>query len=508
MRDTNDSVVTVLESITDAFFALNREWCFTYVNHRAELLLQRTREALLGRNVWEEFPGSTESIFYEKYNEALATQKMVQFEDFYAPVATWLEVRVYPSRDGLAVYFHDVTQRKQAEEEREQLLRQLEIERASAEAHARQAEAILADMKNSEEQLRVSEERFRLLCDNAPIGIAVSQSTNNIYINQTFVNMFGYDTAEELMRIPFLELVIPECRKQILTYVALRARGETAPTSYETTGLRKDNSTFTLAVNVGRMPLANDMVSITFITDITERKEAERRKDDFLSMVSHELRTPITSVKAYTQLLQRMFEKEGEQQPVQYLSRMDTQLNKLTQLIMNMLDVSRLQANKLVFQKEPFDFDVLVRNVVEDIQKTTTHYTIEIDGSIGKEVFGDKDRLEQVLRNLLLNAIKYSPKSSIVHVNLSTTSTQVMVQVQDYGIGIPKHQQAKVFERFYRVYDNNDTTYPGLGVGLYVAHEIIAQHGGVLSVESVEGQGSTFSFSLPFAHEEPETKAS
>ena len=225
-------------------------------------------------------------------------------------------------------------------------------------------------------------------------------------------------------------------------------------------------------------------------------------------MASHELRTPITSVKAYTQLLQRMFEKEGEQQPVQYLSRMDTQLNKLTQLIMNMLDVARLQADGLVFKKETFDFDVLVRNIVEGIQKTTPRHTIVIDGLVDREVFGDRERLGQVLRNLVLNAIKYSPRSSIVRVKLSNTPTQVTVQVQDYGIGIPKHQQAKVFERFYRVYDNNDTTYPGLGVGLYVAHEIIAQHGGTLSVESVEGQGSTFSFSLPFAHEEPKAKAS
>ncbi len=508
MRNTNDTVATILECISDAFFALDREWCFTYVNNRAEILLQKTREVLLGRNVWEEFPGSTETIFYEKYNEAIATQNVVQFEDYYVPVATWFEVRVYPSYDGLAIYFRDITQRKQAEGERERLLKQLEAERATAEAHARQVEAVLADMKKSKEQLRVSEERFRLLCDNAPIGIAISRNTDNMYVNQAFVTMFGYDSTEELLSRSFLELVPPESREQILMYIAMRARGEEGPTSYETTGLRKDGSTFGLAVNVGRMPLGDDTVSITFITDITERKESEQRKDDFLSMASHELRTPLTSVKAYAQLLQRMFEKEGNLQPVQYLARMEIQLNRLTQLIMNMLDVSRLQASKLSLKKETFNFDRLVHDVVSGIQKTTLHHSISIDGSTGREIWGDRERLGQALHNLILNAVKYSPRSNIVRVSLSSTSTDLRVDVQDFGIGIPKHQQAKVFERFYRVYDDNNTTYPGLGVGLYVAREIIAQHGGTLSVESVEGEGSIFSFSLPFQHEEQKTKVS
>ncbi len=295
-----------------------------------------------------------------------------------------------------------------------------------------------------------------------------------------------------------MELVTPECRARIRQYVAQRERGEAAPTSYETTGLRKDGSTFALSVDIGRMPLDGDIVTIKFATDITERKEAERRKDDFLSMASHELRTPITSVKAYTQILQRTFEKEGKKEPTLYLARMDAQINKLTKLIVNLLDASRIQANQLSFTEEPFDFDVLVREIVENIQQSTPRHSIQVNGYIGRTVVGDRERLGQVLLNLITNAIKYSPPESCVLVHLSTTVDQLTVRVQDFGIGIPKHQQAKIFERFYRVYENNDTTYPGLGIGLYVAYEIVKRHNGTLSVESVEGEGSTFSFSLPF----------
>ena len=615
MRDTNDHVATILESITDAFLALDNEWRFTYVNRRAELLLQKTREALLGRNIWEEFSVAVGSIFDKKYREAVTTQQVVQFEAFYALASVWFEVRVYPSKDGISVYFHDITRRRQAEQERARLLRQVEAERTSAEAHARQVDAILANMtegiiiadpqgnvllmnavaaqihnytisqdfqrnlkefldtfelhyidgrfmpieewplarllrgetitdyevlvtrlasgdvrvwsysgglvrdeqgavtlamltlrdittqKEAEEQLRASEERFRLLCDNAPIGIAISNNVTTVYVNQTFISLFGYDDDTELLGKPFLGLVVPEGREQILRYVAMRERGEAAPVSYETTGLRKDGSTFILSVDVGRMSLDGNDVSITFATDITERKEAERRKDDFLSMASHELRTPITSVKAYTQILQRTFEKEGKREPTLYLARMDAQINKLTKLIVNLLDASRMQTNQLSFTEEPFDFDVLTREIVENIQQSTPRHSIQVNGYIGRTVVGDRERLGQVLLNLITNAIKYSPPESRVLVHLSTTVDQLTVRVQDFGIGIPKHQQAKIFERFYRVYENNDTTYPGLGIGLYVAHEIVKRHNGTLSVESVESEGSTFSFLLPLHRE-------
>ena len=146
MRDIHNHIATILESISDAFIALDNDWCFTYVNHQAELLLQQTRETLLGRNIWEKFSEAVGTIFDQKYHEAVVTQQAVQFENFYVPLAVWFEMRAYPSQDGLSVYFHDITHRKQAEQEREQLLRQLEAERANAEAHARQIEAMLASI--------------------------------------------------------------------------------------------------------------------------------------------------------------------------------------------------------------------------------------------------------------------------------------------------------------------------------------------------------------------------
>lgn len=196
-----------------------------------------------------------------------------------------------------------------------------------------------------------------------------------------------------------------------------------------------------------------------------------------------------------------MFEKEGKKESVLYLTRMDTQINKLIKLITDLLDLSKMQAEKMVFVEEPFDVDALVSETIKNIQQTTPRHHIKLHGHVGRTIVGDKDRLGQVLTNLITNAVKYSPRTDTVIVTLSATSKQLTVCVQDFGIGIPKHHHAKVFERFYRVYANKDTTYPGLGIGLYVAHEIVTRHKGTIWVESTEGQGSTFSFSLPFEQE-------
>ena len=146
--------------------------------------------------------------------------------------------------------------------------------------------------------------------------------------------------------------------------------------------------------------------------------------------------------------------------------------------------------------REAVDVDELVREVVENLQPTTTHRLL-IEGVTQLIISGDRYRLGQVLMNLLTNAIKYSPQAEMVVVSVVQTRDTLTVSVQDFGIGIAQSHQEKLFERFYRVYSEKDQTYPGLGIGLYIAHEIVQRHGGKMWVDSVEGKGSTFSFSLP-----------
>ncbi|HEV2580474.1 MAG TPA: MASE1 domain-containing protein [Ktedonobacteraceae bacterium] len=239
------------------------------------------------------------------------------------------------------------------------------------------------------------------------------------------------------------------------------------------------------------------ITSMILAAEVEERKELERRKDDFISMASHELKTPLTSLLGYTELLHRKAAEPGSQEAQRYLAKMTAQIEKLSRLIADLLDISKIQAGKIVYAEEAVDVDELVREVVETLQQSNSKHHISIEGRAQREVVGDRERLEQVLINLISNAIKYSPQAEKVIVRLTHLSNSLTISVQDFGIGIPMTHQKKVFERFYRVYNDKDRTYPGLGIGLYIAYQIIEQHHGKMWVESVEEQGSTFSFSLP-----------
>jgi signal transduction histidine kinase len=239
--------------------------------------------------------------------------------------------------------------------------------------------------------------------------------------------------------------------------------------------------------------------AVNVITDITEREELERRKDEFISMASHELKTPVTSLKGFTNVLQRRLTKQGDEHGLHFLARMDAQLNKLAKLISDLLDISKMQTGKLTFREEPFDLNELIHETVANLQATTSTHRFHLENGASVQVVGDKDRIEQVLINLLTNAIKYSPRADTVIIRVSKDQNNALVSVQDFGIGIAEAYQQKIFERFYQVTDPEEKTYPGLGIGLYISRQIILRHHGRMWVESRKGAGSTFYFTLPLA---------
>lgn len=229
-----------------------------------------------------------------------------------------------------------------------------------------------------------------------------------------------------------------------------------------------------------------------------EAAELEKRKDDFISMASHELKTPITTIKGYTQLMKRDLEKQGLTEHVASLAKVETQIDKLSKLVSDLFDVSKIHAGQLDYAEESIDIDAFVRDIVETLQQISETHTLSIHGASHQTVIGDSARLEQVFVNLVNNAIKYSPEADTVDIHISTAEDTVIVSVQDYGIGIPREHLSKIFDRFYRAHDNdNSKAFSGLGMGLYISYEIVKRHGGDITVESAEGKGSTFSVFLP-----------
>jgi two-component system CheB/CheR fusion protein len=225
--------------------------------------------------------------------------------------------------------------------------------------------------------------------------------------------------------------------------------------------------------------------------------EISKQKDDFISMASHELKTPVTSIKAFAQLLEQDFSQAGNSDAAKMLSRMNTQIVKLTSLIGDLLDVSRMEGGKLQYHLNYFDFNEMVCDLVKEMQLITKFHAIILSLVKVPEIYGDKDRIGQVITNLLSNAIKYSPNARNIEITSRKDKQHIYVSVKDFGIGISKEMQAKVFERFFRVKELKENTYPGLGLGLFITSEIIKRHRGTISLTSMKGRGSTFCFKLP-----------
>ncbi len=450
-------VVSVLERITDGFVALDQQWRYVYVNHQTEQLLGRRREDLLGKNIWDVYPEEIGTLFYQKYHEAMDTQQPDEFEIFYPQ--RWYAVHIYPSPEGLSLFYTDITQHKQAEE---QLLFNASVAQSITDA------VIATDMQNRILSWNKAAETLYGWKEEEVLGKDAS-----VILLTDFPNNPHRQWEEQLQTTGFWKgEAIQRCKDGTSVHILA-------------------------SVSLVKNRAGEILGAVAANRDITEQKELEKRKDEFIEMASHELKTPVTALKGHIQLLQRTFEKQGMREYAQSLATMGRQINKLTKLVEELVDVSTMQTGKIDYTKEPFDFDTRIRDIIDNLQQASPHHTISITGTANNKVIGDKDQLEQVFINLVTNAVKYSPDADRVDVALVIDQDTMTVSVRDYGVGIPKEHQSNIFDRFYRVSPFSDNAYPGLGMGLYISYEIVKAHGGKMWVESVEGKGSIFYVSLP-----------
>jgi PAS domain S-box-containing protein len=247
------------------------------------------------------------------------------------------------------------------------------------------------------------------------------------------------------------------------------------------------------------LPLITEGKAVLWIgtnTNIHEQKTKEYQKDEFLSIASHELKTPLTTIKAFFQLTKR--EMSGQSSMAGFISTAERQLERLGRLIEDLLDVSKINAGKMIYNKADFDFKQMVSDVVEAMQQTTGDHQIELHNNCALNFHGDQHRIEQVLINLLNNAIKYSPGAGRVIVRCDVEQQNLVISIQDFGIGIAAEHLKGLFDRFYRV-DNSSARFQGLGLGLFISAEIVKRHGGSFWIESQPGEGSTFYCLLPLS---------
>ncbi|HEY1350452.1 MAG TPA: ATP-binding protein [Ktedonobacteraceae bacterium] len=464
-QELNPAVVHILERITDGFVALDNHWRFTYINsHAVPLFLGKKREEVLGKNIWEEFPHRLGGNVHRQYHAAHVSGQAVHFEEWLTPELC-TEQHVYPSEDGLSIYVRDITARKRAEE-----------------------------------TLRANEERLRLLMMHMPACVSMlDRELRYLCVSQRWLEDFRLRSPEVIGRT--LYEVFPQSPAHRREAYARALQGEHCRNEEDTIVYRDGSSDWLRWEAIPWHDGKGDVKGIiVFHEIITERRELEKRKDEFISLASHELKTPVATLKGFTQLLLRRLKKQGNTQSLEPLDKMTAQLDKLTSLINDLLDISRIQAGKLAFREEEFDLTTLVAETIENLQQTTLTHQLLLRDRTSIGVYGDRDRIGQVLSNLLTNAVKYSPHAREVLVELMSERDRAVVSIQDFGIGIPSDQLSQIFERFYQVSDGaGNKNLTGLGIGLYISKEIVQRHQGQLWVESCVGRGSIFRFTLPLA---------
>lgn len=355
---------------------------------------------------------------------------------------------------------------------------------------------LLDQLLVTERHLRRSREQYKIIIENAEELISLLDSEGRyVYVSPSYAQL-GW-VPKKLIGKLAISLIHPDDRKDFEKSLGRAGEGKVVTGRYR---IKKKSSGY-LLIEVKRRGIRDEtgevstMVSIA--RDVGRQVETEHRRDDFISVASHELRTPVTSLGLYAEVLAKRLAKTGDQESIDLVKKVNHQLVRLMALVQDLLDVSRIESGKLKLELELVNIDKLLGRIVDEVGVTCETHKIKVVGKCKKEVLADRQRIGQVIRNLLTNAVKYSPQAKRVDVKIGRRGARVIISVSDYGIGISKEGIGRIFERHYRDERAQATNISGLGMGLYISAQIVAKHRGKLTVKSREGKGSTFTLELP-----------
>ena len=351
-------------------------------------------------------------------------------------------------------------------------------------------------------RIEESERNFRTLINESPLPAAFYRGKDFVIelANVEVLKLWGKDKS--VIGKTLIE-AIPELKDQPFPELMRRVytTGKTFEGKEMPAWLEKNGKTERYYFNLIYKALYDSNGDIYGILamgyDVTDIKRNDEQKNDFIKMASHELKTPVTTIKGYIQLLLSEYKNGNDALLSNSLRTIDKQITKLTTLITDLLDVTKIETGRFILNSENFVINDLIKETIEDIQAGSRSHKIIFNQSLPVSVCADKDRICQVLVNLVTNAIKYSPDADTIVVGLQKFPGEVIVSVKDFGIGISDTDRDKIFERFYRVEGKHERTFPGFGIGLFIVKEIISNHNGRVWVESEKDNGSTFYFSLP-----------
>ena len=474
---------TILESIGDAFFAVDQNWVVTYWNNHAEKVLMVAKNEIVGKNLWDVFSGSINSESYKKYHEALEIGEMIHFEDYYEPLNTWYEISAYPSHSGLSVYFKDITERKLIE-------------------HTLSAERNL----------------LRTLIDNLPHSVYFKNKyAQKLISNKVDHELLGVKTEGEVLGKTDLDMLPPEIAA-VGYEQDIMVLDNGKPLINHEHHYTTANGTW-IAMLTSKIPLfdeKNEVIGLVGIgRDITEQKLAEKKLQElnaeleksikqltisnteleqFAYVASHDLQEPLRMVTSFMMQLEKKYGDVVDDKGRQYIHFAVDGAKRMRQIILDLLDFSRVGSieddmEDVDFNKVLSEIQALYRKQIEEL-----HAKIKFENLPTLHVY--KTPIRQVFQNLLSNSLKYHGKgvAPVIEISGKETKTHYQFSVKDNGIGIAPEYFDKIFIISQRLHNRDE--YSGTGMGLAITKKIVERLGGKIWLESEEGKGSTFHFTL------------
>jgi PAS domain S-box-containing protein len=349
-------------------------------------------------------------------------------------------------------------------------------------------------------EVKRAEESLRMAVDAAALGTFYINAADRIFVaSAKLKEFFGFFPEEEVPYEAAINQIHPDYRKQAAELVeAAFTKGVRFDMEYPIIG--HNDGKVRWVRGIGEMQHSDGKDYFTGVLhEITEKKQDEIRKNDFIGMVSHELKTPLTSMRGYIQMLLLKLKRQDDEFGVSALEKANAQVSKMTGMINGFLNVSRLESGKIHIDLQVFDLALLISEAEEESLATISSHEVIFAPVEITFVSADRDKIGQVIHNLISNAVKYSPAGSIINVACVQANGMANISVKDQGMGIKPDDLARIFDRYYRVEGNHMFSISGFGIGLYLCSEIIRRHQGEIWAESEFGKGSTFSFSLPLS---------